>query len=385
MSSVFGNLSTEEFLREYWQKKPLLVRQAIPGFRSPLRPEELAGLALEESVESRLILEEGGDYPWELRYGPFGERAFQKLPASKWTLLVQEVDRLVPDVGALLDRFRFVPDWRIDDVMVSYAPDGGGVGAHIDNYDVFLLQGMGKRRWQINNTPVVEERLVPDLDVSILAEFEADEEWILEPGDMLYLPPRIAHFGVAVGDCMTYSVGFRAPSDLELVSGFVASLDAGGQSERRYSDPELEPSSTPGQIDSGTRAKMREAIRQSLADDDAIDRWIGQYVTESRRGYYPPMPDEEVTAEQVREALEYGAIVSRVPGVRMAYFEASDRITQFFVAGESYQFDSEHVELAALLANNRSLRADDLEAVEGPETYQMIADLINEGYLEIPE
>ncbi len=383
MKSIFGELSVDEFLRDYWQKKPLLIRDALPNFRSPLRPEELAGLALEDSVDSRLILEEGGDHPWELRYGPFSERDFRKLPAEKWTLLVQEVDRLVPEVGALLDHFRFVPDWRIDDVMVSYAPDEGGVGAHIDNYDVFLLQGMGKRRWQISYEAVEVEDLVPDIDVSILADFEPDEDWILEPGDMLYLPPRIAHYGVAIGDCMTYSIGFRAPSDADLISSYVAALEQDAASERRYSDPDLKASTAPGRIDVRTLEEVRKALRRAIEDEASMDRWFGRYATESRRGYYPPLPDEEVTPRQIRKAIERGAVIQRAPGVRMAYFTRDDGTTGFFVAGEEYEFDGALANLAALLANRRSFRASELAEIDDDDAYELLADLVNEGFLEL--
>ena len=383
MSSLFGDISIEDFLRDYWQKKPLLVRQAIPGFRSPLRPEELAGLALEDSVDSRLILEKGGEYPWELRYGPFDERIFRKLPSTHWTLLVQEVDRLIPEVGALLDRFRFIPDWRIDDVMVSYAPDKGGVGAHIDNYDVFLLQGMGKRRWQINYTPVEEEHLLPDLDVSILADFEPDEDWVLEPGDMLYLPPRIAHYGVAEGDCMTYSIGFRAPTDFELLSGFTASGAELDDESLRYGDPDLQPTSRPGYLDPNTLADIRSAIRRALADDQAIDRWFGEYITESRRGFYPPPAEEELTVPELKRLLASSAEINRAPGVRMAYFEAADGITHFFAAGESFELDGASTELAALIANRRSLNAADLVSYSDRQSHRFICELVNLGFLEI--
>lgn len=383
MPSIFGELSVDEFLRDYWQKKPLLIRQAIPGFRSPLRPEELAGLACEDSVESRLILEEGGEYPWELRIGPFSERTFTRLPAEKWTLLVQEVDRLVPEVAALLDHFRFVPDWRIDDVMISYAPDKGGVGAHIDNYDVFLLQGMGKRRWQISHDVVEDENLVPDIDVSILEDFEPDEDWVLEPGDMLYLPPRIAHYGIAVGDCMTYSIGFRAPSDAELISQYAAALAPDADPRQRYSDPDLTPTTRPGEIDVRTLEHVRRAIRRAVEDESSMDRWFGRFVTESRRGYYPPLPEDEVTTEQVREGVESGAVIRRAPGVRMAYFTRADGKTGFFVAGEEYEFDGALANFAALLANRRSLRASELAGIDDLEIYNVLADLINEGYLEI--
>lgn len=216
---VLGGISAREFLRDYWQKKPLLIRQAIPGFQSPISPDELAGLSLEEEVESRLVIEHGAQ-PWELRRGPFTEETYQSLPERDWTLLVQAVDQFVPEVSELLEHFRFLPSWRIDDVMISYAAPGGGVGPHFDNYDVFLLQGYGKRRWRIGQMCDSQSPLMKHADLRILADFEGSDDWVLEPGDMLYLPPRLAHLGTAVDECMTYSVGFRAPSAAEVLTHF---------------------------------------------------------------------------------------------------------------------------------------------------------------------
>lgn len=382
---MFGSLSIDEFLRDYWQKKPLLIRQAIPGFRSPLRPEELAGLSCEEGVESRLILEKGGKYPWELRFGPFSERDFRRLPASHWTLLVQEADRLVPEVGALLDHFRFAPDWRIDDIMISYAPDHGGVGAHIDNYDVFLLQGLGKRQWQIDTSPVDEEVLIEDLDVSILAEFEPDEEWVLEPGDMLYLPPRIAHYGVAIGDCMTYSVGFRAPSDEEVLSGFLASYVTEIDPTKRYSDPDLTPAEHAGEISDDALAYVRDVIRRAADDTAAIDRWFGRFITEPRRGFYPEPVDEAemVAGMDIRRALEAGRTISRVPGVRFAFERRSNGWISLFVAGEEYELDEELAPVGIQVADRPSVRAEDLPDNPSRDAYELLADLINQGFCEI--
>lgn len=378
---MLGDIPIREFLNDYWHEKPVLIRQAFGGFRSPLRPEELAGLACEEGVESRLILERGGAYPWELRFGPFTERDFRKLPASHWTLLVQEVDRLHPDVRSILDHFRFMPDWRIDDVMVSYAPDGGGVGAHIDNYDVFLLQGLGKRRWQISTAPVEDEILIEDLDVSILADFEPDEEWILEPGDMLYLPPRIAHYGVAIGDCMTYSIGFRAPSNEEIISGFLSSHLSEIDPDIRYADPDLKPTEHPGEIGAGAREEIRAVIRAAVKDDAAIDRWFGRFVTESRRGYEPEFldDDEALSGRDVRDAVEAGQTIDRAAGVRMAYVRRNDGWTSFFVAGEEYELQDDLATIAARLVDVRRLSADDLSDADR-DVYEFLAEIVNQGF-----
>ena len=205
----FANFDIDSFLRDNWQKKPLLIRNPWADWKNPIEPDDLAGLACEPTVESRLIVQKRKD--WSVEPGPIPETRFGKLGKAPWTLLVQAVDHHVPDVAALIAPFRFIPDWRIDDVMVSYASDGGGVGPHFDQYDVFLVQGLGTRRWQVGALCDDSTELLPHDDLRLLANFEATDEWLLEPGDMLYVPPRFAHNGVAVGDdCMTYSVGFRA-------------------------------------------------------------------------------------------------------------------------------------------------------------------------------
>ena len=316
--TLLGGLSVEAFLEHYWQKKPLLIRSALPGFSSPLTPEQLMNLACEEDVEARIILEKHGDYPWQLLYGPF-EEDFHDMPPSHWTLLVQETNRFVPEIANLLDAFSFIPSWRIDDVMVSYAPKDGGVGAHIDNYDVFLLQGMGHRKWQIMNTPVTEEVILPDLDVSILQKFRPDEDWVLSPGDMLYLPPRIAHKGVAQNDCMTFSIGFRAPSHAELIASFLGFASENHDPQARYSDPDLSAQARPSEILPSVLQKIRGVIKEATRDDKMIDSWFGSFITESQRGYTPLPLEEPEKSAQIFNKMANGYTLKRIPGVSYAF------------------------------------------------------------------
>ena len=282
---LLGGLTARDFLRDYWQQKPLLIRQAIPGFESPISPDELAGLSLEEEVESRLVLEHG-ERPWELRRGPFAEDAYQNLPERDWTLLVQAVDQFVPDVAELLEQFRFLPSWRIDDVMVSFATPGGGVGPHFDNYDVFLLQGHGRRRWKIGQMCDGDSALLPHADLRILADFQQTDEWVLEPGDMLYLPPRLAHFGIAEDDCMTYSVGFRAPSAAEVLTHFTDFLAQFLPDEERYSDAGAAPVSDPHQIQHDALERLKSLLSEHMSDERLLLTWFGQFMTEPR---YPEL------------------------------------------------------------------------------------------------
>ena len=386
MRSILGDLTPDAFLADYWQKKPLLVRGALPGFTSPLAPDELAGLALEEDVASRLILQEGGAYPWELRHGPFEEEDFTSLPATHWTLLVQEVDRLMPDVARLLDHFRFIPDWRIDDVMASYAPEGGGVGAHVDQYDVFLVQGLGHRRWQIAYEPVEEERLVPGLDVRMLADFEPDEDWTLAPGDLLYLPPRIAHHGVALDDCITYSVGFRAPGHAEILGGFAGFMDERLDAAQRYRDPDLKRQEEPGEITGAALAQVTDVLRTLAGDEAAVRHWFGRHMTEPKRGADVLPSDEPFDAEELDERLREGGALYRSPGARLAFTRHPDGTASLFAGGEEVVLSAELAFAAPLLTRTRRLPADTLRPhLDTPGFLDLLTDLLNDGYFEVEE
>jgi len=229
---LLGGLSPTRFLREIWHKRPLLIRNAIPGFAGLLSPAEMRQLACRDDVESRLIRGSGSD--WQLDHGPFRKSDFRRLPETEWTLLVQSLNQFLPEADALLARFNFIPHARLDDLMASYAVPGGSVGPHFDSYDVFLLQGQGHRRWQISTQ--TDLALIDDAPLKILRRFKAEDEWVLGPGDMLYLPPHVAHYGVAVDACMTYSIGFRAPAAEELAHGFLMHLQDTLALEGRYAD-----------------------------------------------------------------------------------------------------------------------------------------------------
>jgi 50S ribosomal protein L16 3-hydroxylase len=283
-------IDAEQFLRDYWQRKPLLIRQGLPGFHSPLDGDELAGLALEEDVESRIVMEQGFDGPWELHHGPFGEADFRRLPDdSPWTLLVQAVDLWLPEVRALIDEFDFLPRWRIDDIMVSYANDRGGVGPHFDHYDVFLVQGSGKRRWQVGPSCDETSPLLEGTPLKILADFQATAEYILEPGDILYLPPRVAHLGEAVGECMTYSVGFRAPTGTEMLSDLATEL-ASRDIDLDYRDPPLTPDMASDTIDPAFIREARKVLYRILDDETLLGEWFASYMTAPR---YPDLDADE--------------------------------------------------------------------------------------------
>jgi len=384
-SKVLGDRSPTAFLDTYWQTQPLFVRDALPDFRSPLSPQELAGLACEDGVESRLVLEEGGAHPWELRHGPFASDDFLDLPESHWTLLVQEVDRLIPEVGALLDHFRFLPDWRLDDVMVSYAPTHGTVGPHVDNYDVFLLQGAGHRRWQIGTEPVEDEEIVPDLDVRILADFEPDEEFVAGPGDLLYLPPRVAHHGVATDDaCMTYSVGFRAPRHQDLVANFLQHAVDTLDPDARYSDPDLTPVDHPGALHEAARQKVRGLLRGLVRDDADIDQWIGQFLTRPDRDREAVPPETPVSEAELAEALRAGRGLRRGPVARLAFIEHDDGSATLFANGDPTVLAPDLAYAARLVTGREQIPADALMPhVEDDAFVALLVSLVNDGLLEL--
>lgn len=379
---LLGGLTAREFLRDYWQKKPLLIRQAITDFESPISPDELAGLALEEEVESRLVIE-NGERPWELRRGPFAEDTFGQLPERDWTLLVQAVDQFVPDVAELLKEFNFLPSWRIDDVMISFAAPGGGVGPHYDNYDVFLLQAHGQRRWRIGQMCDSDSPLLPHADLRILADFEQTAEWVLEPGDMLYLPPRLAHFGTAEDDCMTYSVGFRAPSAAEVLTHFTDFLAQFLPDEERYSDAGTEPVEDPHQIQLDALDRLKALLTEHMSDERLLLTWFGQFMTEPR---YPELVEgTELEEDDLLAALNDGAVLVRNPSARMAWSEIDVGLV-LFASGQSRLLPAELKELLKQICAADALHADNLQPwLANEDGRNLLCELVKQGSLEFAD
>jgi 50S ribosomal protein L16 3-hydroxylase len=376
-----GDMPIEEFLRDYWQKKPLLIRNAFPGFESPITPDELAGLALEEEVESRIVLE-NGKTPWELRNGPFDEDTFANLPEKHWTLLVQAVDQYVPEVNQLLDYFRFIPNWRLDDIMISYAPDGGGVGPHFDYYDVFLLQGLGKRRWKIGQRCDSSSPRVPNTRLNILSEFHTSDEWVLEAGDMLYIPPGIAHWGTAEGeDCMTYSIGFRAPSHSDILSEAGQEIALNITNDLRYTDPNPKPQANPGEISAETIAQLQQIIQQHLTAEN-IAYWFGKYMTERKYLEHTDEEPLEIDADDWQSALAEGQLLWRHPAARLA-FHSDDKGTFLFADGEAINCSRP---LAELLCAHSEITWTQLKSlIEDPFDVAALSQLINQETLLVDE
>ena len=375
----------ERFLREYWQKKPLLVRNAFPGFESPISPEDLAGLACEDGVLARIVAHEPEGDRWLLRHGPFPEDMFPAMPHHDWTLLVQDVDKWDADVRALLDHFDFLPRWRIDDVMVSFAAPGGSVGAHVDQYDVFLLQAQGRRRWQIDDRPNPPVHFRLDVELKLLQRFDPTHDWVLEPGDMLYLPPGVPHHGVAEDACLTFSVGMRAPAAAELLGDFVDTLASEADESLRFADPDLAPAKDAHEIDAAAMARVVEALNLlRMNDPERLGEWFGRFITTYRTALRPGgrEPGDGRSRIEIEWDLQQGAWLQRDPWTRMAWQRAG-RGARLYVSGEAH---------ALPLADARRIAGD--ERLDGDEYAKLsitgrdlVQALLQDGHyrLEFPE
>ena len=350
--TLLGEITVEAFLKEYWHKKPLLIRGAIPNFEGFLTPNELAGLACEEDVQSRLISFQKKQ--WKLEQGPFSEKRFSKLPERDWTLLVQSVNHHLQEGVDLLQQFNFIPHARLDDLMVSYAPDGGGVGPHFDSYDVFLLQGCGQRLWRISEQEDLS--LVEGAPLRILQNFNVEKEWTLSAGDMLYLPPHVAHWGIAIGDCMTYSIGFRAPSAEELSGEFLNYLQMNRELSGRYSDPDLALQSHPSEINADMVKKVGAILDSLKWNEGDVTSFLGQYLSEPKAHIVFDRPPK-ITLQAFSKRLN-------IDGIKLSYksqlLKAQDN---FYFNGETIYFDLGAMHLMMKLADNRQLLAKDFSEV----------------------
>lgn len=361
-----------EFIQHYWQKKPCLIRQAIPDFQSPITPEELAGLACEDEIHSRLVIEKAAEAPWQLSYGPFSEQDFLTLPQTHYSLLVSECEKWIPEFAELLDQFRFIPDWRIDDLMMSYAPSGGSVGPHSDEYDVFLLQAMGSRKWQYTNNRVDSPDLIPGLDLAIMQNFKADQEVVLIPGDMLYLPPGIAHHGVAIDACMTISIGFRAPTAIEVLESFSLEVARQESATERYCDPDLETNRHFAEITKKEIGRFREMILSVLEQPE--DMWIdsvGKLLSDSITGDNDP---EKLSFTGADELFNNSWMVN--PESRMLYHRGDTDIA-FYCNGQVYRFPHT-VSTIDFIQNLCELRFVSADSIIDCKTQRPLIDMLCE-------
>ena len=375
------DLNLERFLTGYWQRRPVLLRNAIDPQLLSLPAEELAGLACEEGVESRLI-RQTGETDWQLQHGPLDEAVFATLPESDWTLLVQDVDKLVPEVTQVLDAFDFLPDWRIDDIMISYATNNGGVGPHTDNYDVFLIQAQGQRRWRISDREYRDEQLLEDCPLRVLSEFHTSEDWTLDPGDVLYLPPRVAHWGTAVGECVTWSVGMRGPSQHELLDAWLMRRDE--PATTGYFHDHLAPGRTPAATIAAAEFDTARGLMGELLprDDAQFRQWFGCYVTEPKPGFEIDPPVQRIDATALRTQVEAGMPLRRHPWARFALVELDGRQRGLCSQGEFFAAPKGLEDALSLLCSRRQLPPGDLLQPASPaDLWPWLAGLFNRGLL----
>lgn len=367
---LLGGISAEQFFAEYWQKKPLLIRQAIPDFKPLLSVENLFELAERDDVESRLIC--GFNQHWDMQNGPI-----TKLPLSEkkdWTLLIQGVNLHNHAANSLLRQFRFAPDARLDDLMISYAREGGGVGPHFDSYDVFLLQAHGQRRWQISAQKDLS--LVEGMPLKILRNFKSEQEFVLEPGDMLYLPPHYAHDGIALGECMTYSIGFRSPSYQELGESFLQFMSDSIELPGRYADPELQISPQPAEIGTNMLNKVREELAKITLHEDDMAIFLGEYLTEPKPSVFFSSPEKPLTPKRFNQAaLKKGVSLSLK--TQMLY-----QAHHVFINGESFTVGDVDKAILMHLANQRFLHAEEI-GLASADVLEAFCIWYEDGWLEL--
>ena len=361
------------------------MRSALPVTRLP-GPNDLAGLACEESIESRIII--GTGTQWQLRHGPFTDDDFHRLPDRDWTLLVQAVDHFLPEVADLLDYFRFLPNWRIDDVMVSYASPGGSVGPHFDYYDVFLIQGSGQRLWKIGQHCDASSALLSHPELRLLDTFAPSAEYLLEPGDILYLPPGIAHWGISQSDdCMTYSVGFRAPTYGEVLASLCDDLLSKNSDDDRYRDPSSDiDSARCGEIDPAVVDTLQIRLNELINNRDALVRSFGRMMTETRYDNAESVR-EAAAPDTFAEIVDASSILRRDPAARFAYWQSATGeprdCVDLFVNGRMYRCEGDAAVLARLLCNHRRYSGDQLHNViaGNSDAEVLLLDLVNQQYI----
>jgi len=373
-----SQVDVDTFLRDYWQQKPLFIKGGLAHFAPLLEADELAGLACEDEVESRLITEKS-DPPWHLQRGPFQEKDFASLPKSHWTLLVQSVDVYDDSVAELLEAFTFIPQWRLDDVMVSFAVPGGSVGPHFDQYDVFLVQGEGRREWRLGQNCDHTSPRIDGTELHILSEFEEHESFICEQGDVLYIPPGVAHHGVALEDCLTYSVGFRAPSLAEVLDQFAFAAGEASTNSQRFSDGGRPYNSHSAAIANSDINTLRQMIVNQLDNDASIAAWFGRFMTECKH----PVDalQEPLIAREIPELLQEHQL-TYAPGARFAYF-LSEQGMQLFANGEALEILAAHADHFRALADKKQNALQALQQSPHVKEHEYIAQLINAGALTL--
>ena len=363
--NLLGGLTAKVFLRDYWQKKPLLIRQAVPEFKGLLDRQQVIALACDQDAQARVVTNRRGK--WELHQAPFEPEDFDTLAKTNWTVLVQGLNHYLQEGTELLKHFNFVPHSRLDDLMVSYAPKGGGVGPHFDPYDVFLLQGMGHRRWQISTQ--ADRTLIDGAPLRILKDFKVEQEWVLEPGDMLYLPPQCAHNGIAEDECMTYSIGFRTPSYQELAEQFLVYQQDRVCVDGMYADPDLKTQSHPSELSTDTLDQVEQAIQKVQWGKNDIAGFLGCYLSEPKPHIFFDAPEKPLTLARFTQTLKSRGIQLDLKTQMLCHQR------KIFINGEAHSVDKATYAVLRQLADSRELGA----AVEIPS---QALDLLYEWYLD---
>ena len=373
---------SEKFLAHYWQKEPVLFSKFIPDFHDALTPEELAGLACEELVESRLVTEAQSGKR-QLRHGPFEDSDFTQLPQTNWTLLVQAVDQWVEDVADIKTLFNFLPSWRIDDIMISFAAQGGSVGPHYDYYDVFLLQGLGERNWKVGDRCDSNTELIPGEELSLLQNFRTTKEFNLSAGDALYIPPRFAHWGTATSDSLCYSIGFRSPSMAEMIEGFSDFIIKGQDPAQRYEDSNAHAGLRSTEIKPELLDDSFRQLTERLDQKQEFAGWFGCYVSQPK---YPELIqplEDELSPQNFVALLSDGMQLAKNPSSRFAFMESAVKdCVLLFVDGAMVSFSMKHLSnIVALCEAPEILLGSSRELLTDPEISELLRRLLNQGSL----
>lgn len=372
----WGELTPEKFLKEYWQKKPLLIKGGFKGFVDPVTPEELAGFAMEEEIESRII-GKGEQDMWSVEHGPFED--FSQYGEKDWTLLVQATNNWSAPTHELLTPFRFMPNWRLDDVMVSFSTSNGGVGPHLDQYDVFIIQGMGKRHWRVGLPDDSLETIVPHEDLKQVSPFKAIIDEITEPGDVLYIPPNHPHDGIAIDNSLNYSIGFQAPSAQELISTFADLMIDRELGMQRYGDPKRKVTAQPEELTHTDIASLQAFMVETIKDRKLFNNFIGGYLTHNHHTLEIIEPEEQLTHEDLEQLIvEQGITVVPVLGLKALY---NCDNASLFVNGNKFILGDDSIDLAKKIAKGLPLTAEYLKSsVASLNNINLLTTLINMGY-----
>lgn len=371
-----NNLCEQEFLNQYWQKKPLLIKQGFTDFQDPIEAEELAGLAMEESIESRIVTNHNND--WQAYQGPFED--FEKLTEQHATLLVQAVDHWHSDAAQLLQPFRFIPNWRIDDLMISYSTPKGGVGPHLDQYDVFIIQGEGKRHWRVGLPDPTLKQFAQNKKLLQVEQFEAVIDCILEPGDILYIPPGCPHEGYAIENALNYSVGFRAPNQQDLFSSFADHVIDTDSGQKRYTDHTLALRDSKGELLQSETDKVKTLMQALLNNDELFKHWLGNTLSQAKHEMDLAPLEEPITCEQMSDFIANNAEeFERLGGVRAIYQQLEDTLL-LSINGENYPLPLCDLNAVKLLTDHDYVNTDNLNAAQPSLVFiQTFTTLVNEG------